>query len=47
MKMAKCELCGTETDAAQELYGRMMCRDCYEYYKAYDERRSRGCCFCR
>ncbi len=43
--MVTCELCGTETEDTQELYGREVCHECYAYYKGLEGRRC-GCCCC-
>ncbi|MBN1455839.1 MAG: hypothetical protein JW945_06290 [Methanomicrobia archaeon] len=43
--MVKCELCGTETEDPLMLYGREVCRECFEYYKAI-QGRGCGCCSC-
>ncbi len=45
--MVECELCGAETDDPRELYGRVMCQECYGYFKENEGRRYGGCCFCR
>jgi formylmethanofuran dehydrogenase subunit E len=43
-KMTNCEFCGEETAEPVELYGRKVCLDCYEYYKALEGRSPRCCC---